>query len=371
MSKIEQLLTLNDNEHANALIKALLMEGKQQQKAEWASHMTPSIEEPSLLGQLLAGLHNGNLLSPELYPQLQQIEQELITWFCQLFGQQAGHFTHGSSYASLEALWQARDTSHSLSKHVYGSKDVHYSVPKACQILGLEFQVINTDHQGRMDAGALKQACQHHAPLAIIITAGATSSGAIDPIRDCIAIAQHYHAWSHIDAAWGGALILLEDNPHLAGIEQADSLCFDPHKAWGQPKPCSILLYQQPLDSLDNIDYLAQSPKKSLIGSYGGELFLPLWLSLLHDPNRLLSQLHCRLEQARIFYLTLKKSTDWHVNYSPTGIVCFETSADLSTLEEQGILSHAMLNNSAVYRVVFSNDQTTSQALLSILDAYF
>lgn len=91
---------------SSKLIDALLTEGDFHHSNTWAAHMTPSVEAPALLGQLLAGLHNGNLLSPELYPSLAKIEKQLIEWLCQLFQQKHGHFTHGSTYANLEALWQ-------------------------------------------------------------------------------------------------------------------------------------------------------------------------------------------------------------------------------------------------------------------------
>jgi len=371
------LLGLNAEDQNNniALIDALISEGKLHQGQAWASHMTPTINPPALLGQVLAGLHNGNLLSAELYPQLATIEKQLIDWFCQLFGQQTGHFTHGSSYANLEALWQAREKSENNSNIVYGSEAAHYSIIKACQILGLEFQAIPTNTRGQIDTDKLREACQNQVPIAIVATAGTTSSGAIDSLSLCIDISREFFSWCHIDAAWGGALILLPEQQYLAGINQADSICFDPHKALGQPRPCSILLYQQPLDLISNIDvdYLTLPPKQTLSGSYGGELFLPLWCSLLGGKQNLLNQLQHRLEQAEEFYLRLKQKTDWQILYSPTGIVCFKsaTTLNLTNLEEQGLLSHAKVNGDIFWRVVFASQTITSKALLTALEAYF
>ena len=248
---------------------------------------------------------------------------------------------------------------------------MHYSVIKACQILGVEFHSVPTNIQGEIDIEILAQACHDHPPFAIVITAGTTSSGAIDPIEQCINIAQKYNAWSHVDAAWGGALILREEQSELAGIHQADSVCFDPHKAWGQPKPSSILLYQYVLESLEDVNYLINPPKKTLIGSHGGELFLPLWLSLLQDPNSLLQQLNTRLAQAEEFYSLLSTASDWQVFYSTTGIICFKTDVDLSVLEKRGVLSRSTLNNEDIYRVVFASELTSAQALISILESYF
>jgi len=371
-----QALLDSHQEQTSQLIDALISEGSIHQNQAWASHMTPSVNQPALLGQLLAGLHNGNLLSSELYPQLSAIETQLLDWFCQLFGQIYGHFTHGSSYANLEALWQARNRDGNKgSKIVYGSKAAHYSIIKACQILGLEFQAVATNELGQIDTDKLYQACSEQAPIAIVATAGTTSSGAIDPLQTCIDIAKEFNSWCHIDAAWGGALILLPKQKYLAGVEKADSICFDPHKALGQPRPCSILLYQQALRSMEGIDvdYLFQPPKQTLAGSYGGELFLPLWFSLLAGSGNLLTQLQSRLEQAEFFALALKQHTDWQVFHSPSGIVCFKSSTELNlaSLEQQGLLSQSKINGQTVWRAVFASEATVAKSLLNLLEPYF
>ena len=37
--------------------------------------------------------------------------------------------------------------------------------------------------------------------------------------------------WLHVDAAWGGAALLSRKlRRHMASCEQADSLCWNPHK---------------------------------------------------------------------------------------------------------------------------------------------
>jgi len=374
LASLQKLIDSNQDQ-ATAVIDALISEGSDHQNQAWASHMTPSVNQSALLGQLLAGLHNGNLLSAELYPQLSAIEAQLLDWFCQLFGQEHGHFTHGSSYGNLEALWQAREKSNKDSNIVYGSEAAHYSIIKACQILGLKFQAIATNKLGQIDTEKLYEACTDQAPVAIVATAGTTSSGAIDPILACINIAREFNCWCHIDAAWGGALILIPEQKYLVGIEKADSVCFDPHKALGQPRPCSILLYQQALNLMTGIevDYLIHPPKQTLAGSYGGELFLPLWFSLLDGGETLLTQLQFRLEQAESFAIALKKNTNWQVFHSPSGIVCFQASRDLSLaeLEEQGLLSRSKINGKTVWRTVFASEATIAKALLTELEPYF
>jgi glutamate/tyrosine decarboxylase-like PLP-dependent enzyme len=372
-----QLSALAEDDQSTKLIQQLITEGQLHHKNTWAGHMTPAIDQAALIGQVLAGLHNGNLLSPELYPQLADIEQQLLDWFCQLFQQPFAHFTHGSSYGNLDALWQAREQARNSSNIVYGSQAAHYSISKACRILGLNFQPIPTDELGKIDTNALRSACQNTAPLAIVVTAGTSSCGAIDPIPTCLDIAKEFNSWCHIDAAWGGALMLsLTHQHHLTGIALADSVCFDPHKTLGQPKPCSLLLYKQPLinNSDLDVDYLTQTPKQTVGGSYGGELFLPLWCSLVLSGRQSFSdRVDQRLEQAEQFALALNQHTKWWLLHSATGIVCFRPSIelDLTHLINLGQLSTAKVNGQQVYRVVFTNHTSQAKPLLIALKLYF
>jgi glutamate/tyrosine decarboxylase-like PLP-dependent enzyme len=372
-----QLSALPKDDKSAKLIQQLITEGQLHHKISWAGHMTPAIDPPALLGQLLAGLHNGNLLSAELYPQLATIEQQLLDWFCQLFDQPFAHFTHGSSYGNLDALWQARERSKNSSHVVYGSQAAHYSISKACRILGLNFQVIPTNEFGQIDVKALRIACKNTAPIAIVVTAGTSSCGAIDSISTCIDIAKEFNSWCHIDAAWGGALMLsVAHQYHLAGIAQADSVCIDPHKALGQPKPCSLLLYKQSLTNSSDVDvdYLKQSPKQTIGGSYGGELFLPLWCSLILSGKQSFSdRVNQRLEQAELFARALKNQSNWWVLTSATGIVCFRpsTAIDLTNLINIGLLSTAKVNGQEVYRVVFASHTSQAEPLLAALESYF
>jgi len=355
-------------------IQSLLSEAELHQQTTWAAHMTPTVGSAALLGRLIAAAHNGNLLSADLYPKLAEIETQLINWFCKLFHQQHGQFTHGSSYGNLEALWQARQECETSSNIVYGSVAAHYSIAKACNVLGLEYRAIPTNAIGQIDTKALRIACEQAQPLAIVATAGTSSCGAIDPLIQCADIANDLRCWFHIDAAWGGSLALLEEQTELSGIERADSLCFDPHKALGQPKPCSLLLYQRPLEPFIDVeaDYLSQAPKNTIAGSYGGELFLSLWFSLLSNKNGLINDVRCRLEQAQLFAQKLKKSTDWTVWHSPTGIVCFMPSNENTRLELEAIsiFSQAKINNQPVFRVVFTNETTKADALITELAPY-
>lgn len=360
------------------LSNQLITEGHRHHTETWAAHMTSSISSASLLGQVLAGLHNGNLLSSELYPLLEKIEKQLIAWFCSQFHQQYGHFTAGSTYANLEALWHARETAINDSTVVYGSHAAHYSIHKACQILGLTFVAIDSDEFDRIIPQALELACQRQMPTAVVLTVGTSACGEIDPIDQCVSISNNYQSWCHIDAAWGGALALLPEYQPLfdESFIRADSVCFDPHKGLNQPKPCGLLLYQKALQPMFMADanYIEQQPLQTLPGSSGGELFLPLWASLMSSGVQSLQvQIRRRLQQAEVFASQIKKNTNWWVHLSDTGIVCFRPpkEVDLNSLVTMGIFSRAKVQHSPVYRAVFACPATQASALITVLQSYF
>jgi aromatic-L-amino-acid/L-tryptophan decarboxylase len=78
--------------------------------------------------------------------------------------------------------------------------------------------------------------------IAIVATAGTTSTGAVDPLREIAGIAQAQGLWLHVDGAYGGLAAMAV--PELfTGLAQADSIALDAHKWLYQPLDCSALLY--------------------------------------------------------------------------------------------------------------------------------
>src|ERR1700730_16288732 len=84
-------------------------------------------------------------------------------------------------------------------------------------------------------------------PFCIVATAGASSSGAIDDIPRIHEICRRYDIWLHVDGAYGAAVLF--SNRHrslLRGIEEADSVTFDPHKWLAMPFAAGLLLTRHP-----------------------------------------------------------------------------------------------------------------------------
>jgi len=68
-------------------------------------------------------------------------------------------------------------------------------------------------------------------PFLVIASAGTTDTGAIDPLNEIANICETDKVWFHVDAAYGGFFILLDEmKEKLKGIERSDSVVLDPHK---------------------------------------------------------------------------------------------------------------------------------------------
>jgi len=82
-------------------------------------------------------------------------------------------------------------------------------------------------------------------PFAIVGIAGATASGAVDPLHELADLASGHDLWFHVDAAYGGAAGLSRRYPGiLSGIERADSVTVDAHKWFFVPFVAGGILFR-------------------------------------------------------------------------------------------------------------------------------
>ncbi|KAF3815838.1 hypothetical protein GH733_016209 [Mirounga leonina] len=59
-------------------------------------------------------------------------------------------------------------------------------------------------------------------------------------------ICKKYKIWMHVDAAWGGGLLMSQKHKwKLSGVERANSVTWNPHKMMGVPLQCSALLVRE------------------------------------------------------------------------------------------------------------------------------
>jgi glutamate/tyrosine decarboxylase-like PLP-dependent enzyme len=79
------------------------------------------------------------------------------------------------------------------------------------------------------------------------VSAGTTSTGAVDPLDDLADLCAREQLWMHVDAAYGGFATLTERGARLMrGIGRADSIALDPHKWLYVPFECGCVLAKEP-----------------------------------------------------------------------------------------------------------------------------
>jgi aromatic-L-amino-acid decarboxylase len=161
-----------------------------------------------------------------------------------------GAFCSGGSIGNLSALAVGRDTAGGR-RLVAVADTAHASVDNSLRLLGLEALVVPTGADGRFTGEALQGALAAGGradELAIVAaSAGSTNAGAIDDLRGLAAVAHAHDAWLHVDGAYGGAALILEERRGLFdGLGEADSFIVDPHKWFFCTAGTCAVLYRQP-----------------------------------------------------------------------------------------------------------------------------
>lgn len=199
------------------------------------AHMDPPTPWVTWATTLWNASLNQNLLHPDVAPAAIGIEAHVIGWLAPLFGMTGGHMTAGSTLANLTAIWAAREVAG--VKTVFASEAAHLSIGKAAHMLGLSFEPLKTDSLGRLVAIALPAKMDD---AALVLNAGATSTGAIDDLTLCGAA-----PWVHVDAAWAGPMAVSDKYKSvLHGVEAAQSVAISAHKWMFQPKESGIILFK-------------------------------------------------------------------------------------------------------------------------------
>ncbi|MBI1762901.1 MAG: aminotransferase class V-fold PLP-dependent enzyme [Acidobacteria bacterium] len=174
-----------------------------------------------------------------------QIELVTVDWLRELCGLPAtagGHFVSGGSAANLTALAVARHVKLNdrfADAVVYFSDQTHSASERALRVLGFapeQLCKLPSDAAYRLPLAALQAAvtadrANGRRPFCVIANAGATNTGAIDPLPELVQFCRAEDLWLHVDGAYGVAAVLCERGQALlAGLGEVDSLALDPHK---------------------------------------------------------------------------------------------------------------------------------------------
>ena len=187
-----------------------------------------------------------------------QLELVVLDWVRRWVGYPetaGGLFTSGGSAASVDAFVAAREEAgHPERGTVYMSDQSHSAHIRAARIVGVRpecVRMIPVDRRFRLDMEALARAVADDrtaglCPVAVCANAGASSTGAIDPLEAMADFCEAEGIWLHVDAAYGGFVMVTEEGKELLrGIERADSIGLDAHKWFFQPYEAGILLVKE------------------------------------------------------------------------------------------------------------------------------
>jgi len=365
-----------------------------------------------MLADMLAAGFNPNMGGGDHGPVY--VEKQVLNWCKEMLGFPAdasGLLVSGGSMANLVGLTVARnamakfdlrkqglDGSHPRMM-VYASSEVHSSVQKSIELLGLgsdSLRLIPANNKFQIDVQALEEAVAQDRqaglePFCIVGCAGTVNTGAFDDLERLAEICQKEGMWFHVDGAFGALAVLSPELKHLTlGMERADSLAFDLHKWMYMPFEvgCVLVRHEEPHRRSFSLtpDYLVHSDRGmagggSWFSEYGVQLTrgyraLKVWMSLkehgLEKYGRLIQQ---NVDQARYLAELVEEEPDLELLAPvPLNIVCFRFApldldeASLNDLNNEILLqlhesgtavpSSTMINDKFAIRAAITNHRS-------------
>jgi glutamate/tyrosine decarboxylase-like PLP-dependent enzyme len=219
----------------------------------YAAQMLKPPHPVAVVGYLAAMLINPNNHALDGGPATAAMEKEVVNGLAAMFGldEHLGHLTSSGTIANLEALFVARELHPSLG--VAYSTEAHYTHARMCRVLGMAGHPVAVDPSGRMDVAALGEMLAKGQVGTVVVTAGTTGVGVVEPVDEVLGLARSFGVRVHVDAAYGGFFSLIaDDTPEgipsspWRAIAGCDSVVVDPHKHGLQPYGCGAILFRDP-----------------------------------------------------------------------------------------------------------------------------
>ncbi|XP_069120622.1 cysteine sulfinic acid decarboxylase-like [Argopecten irradians] len=317
------------------------------------------MDQYTMGGAWLTDALNTSMFTYEVAPVFSVMEKYVVNKMLGIAGFSSGDgiFSPGGSVSNMYGLNLARcmrfpevkmDGMSSVPPlRILASEQAHFSVKKGAAFLGFGMKnvvLVKCDSKGRMSTTDLEQKIQTlkskgEEPLCVVATSGTTVIGAFDPLNEVADICEKYKLWMHVDAAWGGAVLLSKKHKTLmSGVERADSLTWNPHKMMGALNQCSVFLTRHK-DLLERshsarAEYLFQ-PDKFYDSTYdlgdksiqcGRKVdVLKLWVMWKSKgDNRLEQDVDNALDCARFFANTIKDKEGFRLLTQPEFTnICF------------------------------------------------
>ncbi|MBO3664113.1 pyridoxal phosphate-dependent decarboxylase family protein [Microbacterium stercoris] len=246
----------------------------------YTAHLNCPVAIPAVAAEAMLAAINTSVDTYDQSAVATLMEQRLIEWTASRIGFPTGSpeaadgvFTSGGTQSNFQAMFLARQKARAAGAaldrlRILATGASHFSVAKSALLLGLADDAVvevAVDATGRMRPDALARALAELASagdtvMAVVATAGTTDRGRIDPLEPIAELCEAAGAWLHVDAAYGGGLLVAPRRRHLlAGIERARSVTIDYHKTFFQPVSSSALIVRERADLLPvawHADYL-------------------------------------------------------------------------------------------------------------------
>lgn len=223
------------------------------QSPNFFAYFPANSSAPSILAEMLMSTLAAQCMSWQTSPSATELEEQVMNWLKQMISlpqNWSGVIQDTASTSTLAAMICAREnkTDFAINQkgyqaehkfRIYGSVETHSSIEKGVKIAGFgadNLVKVGVDENFAMIPEELESAIKAdiengYTPLCAIATLGTTGSTAIDPLDSIGKICEKYNVWLHIDGAFGGTALLLDEYRFmLKGIERADSFVFNPHK---------------------------------------------------------------------------------------------------------------------------------------------
>lgn len=316
-----------------------------------------------IVAEKLAATINQNVAKWHLAPQIVEIEKRVVQWIGKMIGfaeKAGGILVSGGSAANFSGLTVARNIFFEKAAIrekgmfgqkpfiVYASDEVHNSVDKSIQILGIgsaHLKKIATDAQFKIDIKQLKEQIEKDkaaglTPFCVIGNAGTVNTGAIDDLDGLADVAKAHNMWFHIDGAYGGLIASIKEKKTLyKGLERADSVALDFHKWLYQPFEVGAVLVKdwQRLKRtyFANASYLESGQEKTSnrleINEHTFQLSrnakaLKVWMSLkYYGIEKLQAMMRKDLNLTQYLEQMVEHDNDFKlIATSPLAICCFQ-----------------------------------------------
>ncbi len=239
---------------ALAQVVSALAEGAADPIHPWCSgHLHCRPLDVAVAADLAATALNPSLDSWDQAPAASVLEAQLLSAIATLVFPAAPNAdalpASGGTESNLLALLLTRERAGAdggVLRVITGAA-AHHSVARSAWVLGLPPPIVVAGRRGVLDPAGLDVAlCRVCGPTLVVATAGTTDTGAIDPLGPLGELARHHRSAFHVDAAYGGLLVLSDSlRARLAGIEQADTVALDLHKLGWQPVGAGVLALRE------------------------------------------------------------------------------------------------------------------------------